>query len=111
MEGDGGANGARDRHGVREPDLKQAIRAYEEREQVRKEIRTENQVRRSFGRVASVLGILVALAGLLTPDDVGLAGPVGILMGSLGYILGARRLGTAAVVLSIVEIIFGALTS
>ena len=123
MEGNGRANGARDRQGVREPDLKgdqisghqemhaQPNRVYEEREQIRKEIRTENQVRRFFGRVASVLGILVALAGLLTPGDVGLAGPVGILMGSLGYALGAHRLGTAAVILSGVEILLGALTS
>lgn len=123
MESNGRTNGARDRQGVREPHLKgdriggrqemhaQPSRVYEEREQVRKEIRTENQVRRSFGRVASVLGILVASSGLLTPDDVGLAGPTGILMGLLGYALGARRLGTAAVVLSVVEVLLGALTS
>ncbi len=121
MEGNGRASGAPDRHGVGESDPKrnriggyqemhtQPTRVHREREQVRMEIRTENQVRRSFGGVASVLGILVALAGLFAPGDVGLAGPVGILMGALGLVLGARRFGTAAVILSVAEILLGVL--
>jgi hypothetical protein len=84
-------------------------RADEERQQVRKEIRTEKRVRRSFGRVVAALGILAALMGDLTPGEVGSAGPVGILMGALGYVLGARWLGTIAIVLAVAEILLGVL--
>ncbi len=123
MEGNGRTKGAHDRHGVREPDLKERrirghqemhtrpARVCEEREQVRKGIPTENRVDRGFGRMLSVLGILVALAGMFTPGDVGPLGLAGILMGALGFALGARRLGTAAVVLSWTEILLGVLTS
>jgi hypothetical protein len=60
-----------------------------------------------FGRVASVLGILVALVGDLSPGDVGPAGPTRLVIGMLGYALGARRLGTAAIVLSVTEVLVG----
>jgi hypothetical protein len=53
----------------------------------------------------------VALAGLVTPGDVGPLGLTGMLLGTLGLALGAYRLGTAAVVLSWVEILLGVLTS
>ncbi len=58
-----------------------------------------------------MLGILVALAGLLTPGDVGPLGLAGMLLGALGYFLGAHRLGPAAVVLSWVEILLGIVVS
>ena len=83
----------------------------EEREQVRKEAHARKQIRGGFGRVVSVLGMLVALAGLFTPGDVGPLGLVGMLLGTLGLALGAYRLGTAAVALSWVEILLGVLTS
>ncbi len=85
--------------------------AEEEREQVREENHIRKQMGRSFGRVISVLGILVALAGALTPSDVGPIGVAGMLLGALGLVLGARRLGTAAVTLSWVEILLGVLVS
>lgn len=86
-------------------------RAEEEREQVRKETYTRTQIGRGFGQVLSVLGILVALAGLFIPGDVGPLGLVGMLLGVLGVVLGAYRLGTAAVALSWVEILLGVLIS
>ncbi len=58
-----------------------------------------------------MLGILVALTGLLTPGDVGPLGLAGMLLGALGYFLGAHRLGPAAVVLSWVEILLGIVVS
>ena len=58
-----------------------------------------------------MLGILVALTGLLTPGDVGPLGLAGMLLGALGFFLGARRLGPAAVVLSWVEILLGVMMS
>ena len=61
--------------------------------------------------MVSVLGMLVALAGLFNPGDVGPLGLVGLLLGTLGLVLGAYRLGTAAVALSWVEILLGVLTS
>lgn len=38
-----------------------------------------------------MLGILVALTGLLTPGDVGPLGLAGMLLGALGFFLGAHR--------------------
>ncbi len=61
--------------------------------------------------MVSVLGMLVALAGLFNPGDVGPLGLVGMLLGTLGLVLGAYRLGTAAIALSWVEILLGVLTS
>jgi hypothetical protein len=57
--------------------------------------------------VVSVLGLLVALTGLLTPGDVRPLGLAGILLEVLGFFLGAHRLEPAAVVLSWVEILLG----
>ncbi len=61
--------------------------------------------------MVSVLGMLVALAGLFNPGDVGPLGLVGMLLGTLGLVLGAYRLGTAAIALSWVEILLGVLAS
>ena len=78
-----------------------------ERERVRKEVRAEERVRKLFGRVASGLGIAVALVGGLTTGDLGAAGPAGIVLGALGWVLGARRIGSVALMLSVVEILSG----
>jgi hypothetical protein len=60
-------------------------------------------VQRLFGAVLAAVGLLMALAGnLITPGELGPAGPAGLLMGAFGYLLGARLLGAAAVVLSLV---------
>ena len=59
----------------------------------------------------SVLGILVALTGLLTPGDVGPLGFAGMVLGMLGFFLGAHRLGPTAVDLSWVEILLGVMMS
>lgn len=88
----------------------QSICAAKEREQVRREIQAKTRVRRFFGRVASVIGILVVLAEEFTLGDVGPAGLAGISMGALGYVL-ASRLGTAAIVLSILGILLEELMS
>ena len=61
--------------------------------------------------MVSVLGILVALTGLLTPGDVGPLGLAGMLLGALGFFLGAHRLGPTAVVLSWAEILLGVMMS
>ncbi len=67
-----------------------------------------------FARVVCVVGILLGLVGLITPFFTGPATTadvsiqaVGILLGILGYYLGARRLAIAAVGLCIVAIFFG----
>ena len=46
-----------------------------------------------------------------SPDDVGPLGLAGMLLGTLGLVLDAYRLGTAAVALSWVEILLGVLMS
>ncbi len=83
----------------------------EERRQVREETHTRTQIGRGFGRMLSVLGMLVALAGLFTPGDVGPLGLAGMWLGVLGLVLGAYRMGAAAVALSWVEIFLGVLRS
>ncbi len=73
-----------------------------------------NQARSLFGLVGAALGILLALAvvAIAATQQGSVLGAtstalVGIILGTVGYSLGARRLGTAAVVLSIVALIFG----
>ncbi len=73
-----------------------------------------NHARSLFGLAAAALGILLALAVVLiavTQQGSVLGATttalVGIILGIVGYSLGARRLGTAAAVLSIVALIFG----
>ena len=61
--------------------------------------------------MVSMLGILVALTGLLTLGDVGPLGLAGVLLGALGFFVGAHRLGSAAVVLSWAEILLGIMMS
>lgn len=64
--------------------------------------------------VVCVVGILLGLVGLVTPFFTGPATTadisiqaVGVLLGILGFFLGARRLAATAVVLCIVAIFFG----
>jgi len=83
---------------------------HEGREDARSHVRLEGRGQKLAGRVISALGAAMALAGDLTPGDVGPAGPIGLLMGLLGYLLGARVLGAAAAVLALLEILVGALT-
>lgn len=82
--------------------------ARKERERLRDEARLEERTHLLFGRVAATPGIVLALAGNLTPGDLGPAGPTGFLLGALGYGLGARRLAVVAVVISVVEMFLGA---
>ncbi len=72
------------------------------------------QARSLLALAAAALGILLALAVVLiavTQQGSVLGATttalVGIILGIVGYSLGARRLGTAAAVLSIVALIFG----
>ena len=71
----------------------------------------ENTGNKGYGRMVSVFGILVALTGLLTPGGIGPLGLAGMLLGALGFFLGAHRLGPAAVVLSWAEILLGVMMS
>ena len=79
------------------------------------EDKEREQTAKSFlALVLCVLGILLGLVGFVTPFFTGPATTadismqaVGILLGIVGYYLGARRLGIAAAVLCIVAIFFG----
>ncbi len=63
---------------------------------------------RSFlGWLSSVLGILLALAGAFFVNNVLTLTLLGIVLGALGTGLGTRRLGIAAVVVSVVVLLFG----
>ncbi len=85
---------------------KRGYRNHFERQQVRDGVRFEERVRKLFGRTAAALGMLLAVLGSYSPSEAGPSGEIGIAMGMLGYLLGARRLGVAAVVLSIAELLF-----
>jgi hypothetical protein len=61
----------------------------------------------SFGRLSSVLGILVAVPGVFFVGQVTTLAFLGILLAVLGFALGARRLGTAAIVVSVLVLLFG----
>ena len=64
-------------------------------------------IRLLLGRVASVLGILVAISIAFTPNIALTAAVSAIALGGAGYVLGARRLGIAAVIIAVLALIFG----
>jgi NhaP-type Na+/H+ or K+/H+ antiporter len=74
----------------------------------------EQTAKSFFALVVCVLGILLGLAGFVTPSFTGSATTadvsilaVGILLGILGYYLGASRFAISTVALCIVAIFFG----
>jgi len=60
-----------------------------------------------FGQLLTVLGILLALAGVIFITNVVTLAFLGIVLGTLGVVLGIRRLGIAAVVVSVLVLLFG----
>ena len=60
-----------------------------------------------LGRVASVLGILVAISVVFVPNFTTNAIFSAIVLGGVGYVLGARRLGIATLIIAAVALIFG----
>lgn len=78
------------------------------REQIREEKQLEDRLSRAFGITAAAMGLLVVVGGL-SPNYAGPTGGIGLVFGTLGYLLGARRLGGAVVVVSVVEIVIGLL--
>ena len=74
----------------------------------------EKRAQSLFGLAAPALGILLALAAavMAATQQFSVLGAtstafLGIILGIVGYFLGARRLGAVAAVLSIVALIFG----
>lgn len=75
--------------------------------------RGSKQVKLLAGRLLSVIGILIALAGIVTvftsssgaSADVS-DGALALLLGVAGYFLGARRIGAAAVIIAVVAVVF-----
>jgi hypothetical protein len=70
----------------------------------------KDQAKRLGGLISCVLGLLLALGGIVGPllaltEDVS-TGVLAIVLGVLGYSLGARRLGAATVVLGTVALLF-----
>jgi len=69
------------------------------------------QVKLLAGRISAVVGILFAIGGLIGPilaDGSSVsAGVMGMILGILAYFLGARRIGTITVVLSVAALFFG----
>jgi hypothetical protein len=69
------------------------------------------QVKLLAGRICAVVGILFAVGGLIGPILAGgssvSAGVMGMILGILAYFLGARRIGTITVILSVAALFFG----
>jgi hypothetical protein len=70
----------------------------------------KNQAKRLGGLISCVLGLLLALGGIVGPflaltEDVS-PGVLAMLLGVLGYSLGARSLGAATVVLGTIALFF-----
>jgi hypothetical protein len=75
----------------------------------------KNQAKRLGGLIACVPGILLGLGSIMgallgATEDIS-AGVLAIVLGVLGYSLGARRLGTATVVLGTVALFVAAAAS
>lgn len=86
----------------------------EEDKEMRGNERKEKQAQSLFRLAAPALGILLALATavMASTQQFSVLGATstafaGIILGIVGYFLGARRLGTAAAFLSIVALILG----
>ncbi len=60
-----------------------------------------------LGQVASVLGILVAISVVFIPNFTTNATFSAIVLGGVGYVLGARRLAIATLIIAAVALIFG----
>lgn len=69
----------------------------------------EDRLSRAFGIVASAIGLLLVVGGM-SPSYAGPAGEMGLVLGALSYLLEARWLGAAVVVVSVAEIVIGPLT-
>jgi len=62
----------------------------------------KRSIRLLFGRIASILGMLIAAAGAIFSVNTSTSiTAAGILLGVIGLALGARRLGIAAIVVTV----------
>ncbi len=63
----------------------------------------KRSIRLLFGRLASILGMLIAAAGVIfrVSDTAVPISAAGILLGVIGFALGARRFGIAAIVVTV----------
>ncbi len=72
--------------------------------------RNAGQAKLLAGRIVSAIGVLFALGGFIGGIFGGAAnisaGAVGAALGVLGYFLGSRRLGTAAIIISVAALFF-----
>ncbi len=60
-----------------------------------------------FGQLSSVLGILLALAGVFFTTNVVTLAFLGVILRALRVVLGTRRLGIVTVVVSVLVLLFG----
>ena len=84
-------------------------------ENIDKDQQHKDAAKTLLGNVSCVVGLLSGAGGILfallgASDNVS-AGAVGAALGILGYFLGARRLGVAAIVLGVIAVFFMAAAS
>lgn len=61
------------------------------------------------GRIVSVFGILVGATVVFIANAAVTFSFIGIALGAVGYVLGARKLGLAAVIVAVVALVLGAM--
>jgi hypothetical protein len=64
--------------------------------------RSRDWLDKTIGTIASVLGMLVVLASVPTPSRTWVVATTGVLLGAFGYLLGARWIGAATILISVV---------
>ena len=72
--------------------------------------RPQDRLDKAVGLVAALLGVFVVAARVPTPSKTGLLGTTGALLEVFGYLLGARWLGGATIIVSSAAILVWMLT-
>ncbi len=67
----------------------------------------KNRLKLFYGKLASILGIFLPIAGVFAINSIVSVTFLGITLGVLGIALGERRLGIAAIVISVLMLFFG----
>ncbi len=70
----------------------------------------QDRLDKAVGWVAALLGMLIVMASVPTPIKTGGLGMMSVLLGVFGYLLGARWLGGATIVVSSAAILAWMLT-
>jgi hypothetical protein len=86
------------------------VTALEQPRERRRDPSRQDRLDKAVGGVAALLGMLIVIASVPTPIKSGVLGMMSVLLGVFGYLLGARWLGGATIVVSSAAILAWMLT-